>query len=657
MNVIENPSLSHDRSGPIGSLAARLKSVDKVWALTILSLIALSASAFVYQLASGQISDFYGSIAMSMSKNLNNFWFGASDPGGTITLDKIPGSYWIPAIFVKLFGFSVLSVTLPNALASMGLVLVVAATGRRLGGRTAGLISGAIAATTPILAAVARSNQPESFFLLALAIASYFGVRAVQDSSFKHLMWSGVWIAIAFHMYMLVAWALWPALGVAYLFTRGGFRVGALKKVGHILAAGLTSLALSFVWIFSVMFTPASNRPYIGGSNTNSALEMVFGYNGLGRFSTLTSGTELSSAVRSFTPPFSGEPGLFRLLNGQLLPQIGWLVPSTLAAILVLIILKKFNATAIFVSLFFLVYAAMFSVVSGMHQFYTAALAIPMALFISLAMATAGKAKAVWGQILIVAMAAVISLYIAVNYLDYFVWSVGVQFALAIVAVILLVLGVRGRLKWVLPLALTGALTASPAIWALDTFNHPSSINPVAGAANSGFGGMGMGGGFPAGGFPAGGFPTNGLPGGGSFGGPAANGGPGLGSGLDSGALAYLQENRAGAKYLLAVFGTMTAAPMINATGENILPIGGFDGSDPAPSFAQFKALVAAGDIRFVMTGGGNMNRGLGSGSATSVGQSNTSQIQSWVLANCAIADYSGNSNSTLYRCSPTSVN
>ena len=101
----------------------------------------------------------------------------------------------------------------------------------------------------------------------------------------------------------------------------------------------------------------------------------------------------------------------------------------------------------------------------------------------------------------------------------------------------------------------------------------------------------------------------------------------------------------------------MTAAPMINATGENILPIGGFDGSDPAPSFAQFKALVAAGDIKFVMLGGNEAKGGPGSNSATSAGQTNSTQIQEWVSANCAIDDYSGNSSGNLYGCSATGVN
>ena len=617
-------------------MKSKLAKTDRVWVLAILGLMAFSLAAYVFELASGQISDFYGSIAMSMSKNISNFWFGASDPGGTITLDKIPGSYWVPAIFVKLFGFSIVSVTLPNALASVALVAVVAATGKRLAGRNAGLLAGAIAATTPILAAVARSNQPESFLLLALAIASYFGIRALQESSLKNLIWSGVWIAIAFHTYMLVAWAVWPALGVAYLFTRGGFAKELKIKIAHVLAAGTTSLVLSFVWIASVMLTPAANRPYIGGSNGNSALEMVFGYNGLGRFATLTSGTQLASSVRSFTPPFSGDPGWFRLLNNQLLPQVGWLVPATLVSIIVLAALRAQKPQAIFVSLFFLVYAAMFSVVSGMHQFYTAALAIPMALVISLAYGTANQAKALWAQILVIATAAFTALYIGVNFLDYFAWAAAVQFALAVVAVILLLVTLKAKRNVFITLSVVGALTFAPAAWALDTRNHPSSINPVAGADSSGFG---------AG--PAGGM---GAQQGGNFS-PPSGVAPGQnGSSTNSSMIAYLKQHREGAKYLLAVFGTMTAAPLINATGENILPIGGFDGSDPAPSLEQFKKLVETKQLRFVLVGGSGRGSGSG-GQSGQAGQSNTQAIQAWVEANCSIDANVSGATGELYHC------
>ena len=622
--------------------------LDRFWVFSLITLTAYSAFAYLFDLQNGQRSEFYGAIAESMSKSISNWWWGAADPGGTITLDKIPGSYWIPALFVKAFGFSTWSVNAPNAIASIILVFVVAATGRRLAGNVGGLIAGAVVATTPILAAVARANQPQSFFLLWIAVAAYFAVRATKESSFKHLMLAGAFIALAFHSYMLVAWAAWPALGLAWLLTQQPWA----RKIWQLLVAGFASLALSLVWILSVTLTPATARPYIGGSNTNSAFEMVFGYNGLGRFNSLS--TSPSTTIRGFTPPFSGSASAFRLVNSQLLPQIGWLVPAAIVAALVILLGRRVRAESWFVILFFAMYAVMFSVVSGMHQFYTSELGVGMGLLLAQAVGLAQTRGDRFGQVLIVASAALTTMFIAIQYSEYQLWAAIAGLVLSVVAVILIVVGLPKQHEWVTNVALALALTISPAVWAADVYKYPSSINPVAGPSNvmGTFGGGGMG--------------ANGGPGLGGFGGGGV--GPGaaniLGSNSGtSGLISYLTAHRQGAKYLVAVFGTMTAAPYITATGENIVPIGGFDGSDPSPTLEQIKKWVASGDLRFVMVGGGMGGFGAGApsgrsggmgamnGSGTSVGSSNTTAIQDWVTSKCKLSSYSGGS---LYECTPS---
>jgi len=626
--------------------------IDLFWTFSLLGLSLFSGFAYLQQLATSQRSEFYSAIALSMSKSLNNWWWGASDPGGTITLDKIPGSYWMPALFVKLFGFSTWSVSAPSAIACMVAVIVIAAAGRRLAGPTGGLIAGAVAATTPVLAAVARANQPEGFFLLWIAVAAYFGVRATQDASFKHLMLSGVAISLAFHSYMLVAWAAWPALGLAWLTVA----LPIWRKIWQLLAAGLTSLALSFVWIISVALTPASQRPFIGGSDTNSAFEMVFGYNGLGRFSELTSGTSASS-IRGFTPPFSGTPGVLRLVNAQLLPQIGWLIPASLVAVIGIIVLRKVSPASWFVIGFFAMYAILFSVVAGMHQFYTAELGLGAGLVLAQAFGLAKQRANRVLPIVIVAFAALTALFIAIQYSSYMAWAPVVQVAFALAAVILLVLNIDKARAVAVPILVIGALAFSPAVWAFDVYNYSSSINPVAGPTSGmgGFGGMGMGG-------PGGAGPGIAGPNSSGFGGEPPGGGQGFagaspfGNQTDSALIKYLETNRGGSRYLVAMFGTMTAAPYITATGENILPIGGFDGEDPSPTLAQIKAMVAAGELKYFAVSTNTFGGGAPGASGTStttVGQSNGAHIRAWVLANCSLSDYSGGG---LYQCKASSA-
>ena len=155
------------------------------WRFSLMGLSLGAALIYLLDLAKGQRSEYYAAIATAMSKNFSNLFFGTLDPGGSVTLDKIPGSYWIPAIFVKIFGFSTWAVNAPNAFATVGTVIVVAITINNLYGKTAGLIAGAIFATTPIVAAVARSNQPQSYFLLTLSLSAWAAVKALQNHSIK----------------------------------------------------------------------------------------------------------------------------------------------------------------------------------------------------------------------------------------------------------------------------------------------------------------------------------------------------------------------------------------------------------------------------------------------------------------------------------------
>ena len=118
------------------SLRSRYRS-DRNWLISLTILALSSATLTFWKLAEVSRSEYYAAIAKSMSLSWSNFLFGAIDPAGNVTLDKIPGSYWVPALFARIFGFSTWSITAPNALAAVGTVVVVAVTVRNLYGRTA----------------------------------------------------------------------------------------------------------------------------------------------------------------------------------------------------------------------------------------------------------------------------------------------------------------------------------------------------------------------------------------------------------------------------------------------------------------------------------------------------------------------------------------
>ncbi|GLY90076.1 glycosyltransferase family 39 protein [Actinoallomurus iriomotensis] len=149
-------------------------------------------------------------------------------------------------------------------------------------------------------------------------------------------------------------------------------------------------------------------------------------------------------------------------------------------------------------------------------------------------------------------------------------------------------------------------------------------------------------GGFPGGGggFPGrgGGSPGGGFPGGGGPGGEAS-----------TQLISYLQKNRGGATWLLAVSSAMSASSIIIKTGEPVMAMGGFTGSDPAMTVSKLQQYVKSGKLRFVMVGGGGPPGG-------------SSDVTSWVTKNCQAvkaSEYGGTSTSSsqqqnsqgLYRC------
>jgi len=660
---------------------------SRAWTGGLIAVGALALFLTGWQVWAGAPSEYYASIALSMSRSWSNFFFGAVDPAGTVTLDKIPGSFWIPALFVRVFGYSAWTVILPNALAATAAAVITAVAGRRLAGVRAGLLAGAIVAVTPILVAVSRSNQPESFFVLGLALTAWASVRAVQARSVGWLVVAGAFVGLSFQFYMLEAWAVWPALAAAYLCTRQSWA----RRILHLAVAGAVSLAASLWWVAIVSLIPSGSRPYIGSTIGDNPWEMVFGYNGLGRFTA----TSDSSTYESFTPPFSGDPGILRLFNAQLAGQIAWLIPAAILGIVMLWLLRFPRPLTVLLTVWTVTFAAMFSTVAGMHQFYTAALAVPLALVVAVALAAAHRAGKVWPRVAIVGVAGLTAVVIGFSYGGYSIPVSLVQAAAAAAAIVLLLS--RHRARVVTTVVTVIGLLLTPAVWSAVTIAHPSSINPVAGGVSEmsagGFGGAGRGPGgqgagarFDGGSMPGGaqGGGQNGPQGAGSRNGSGAGGAqtvPGTGRsgatqgfggqagmsrGADTELVAWLQSHDTGSTYVAAAFGAQQAASLILATdGASILPIGGFNGSDDVPTLDRFISLVQSGQLRYVIGGedrgagagatgfgapggtGGGGTGGSGSGRATTTDTA-SAQIRQWVEQNCAI---DSSAPGTVYDC------
>ncbi len=215
-----------------------------------------------------------------MLKSSSNFFFGAFDPAGFVTVDKPPVALWIQAISAKLFGYRGISLLLPEAVMGVASVLLTYHLVRRVVGAGAGLVAGLMLAITPICVAVDRDNLPDSALVFVLLLAAWALSRASETGRPGLLLLATALVGVGFNIKMLAAFVVLPTFYLCYLVAAP---FGWRTKLGHLAVATLILAAVSLSWSIAVELTPKDRRPYIGGSRNNSALDLALGYNGIGR--------------------------------------------------------------------------------------------------------------------------------------------------------------------------------------------------------------------------------------------------------------------------------------------------------------------------------------------------------------------------------------
>ncbi len=144
----------------------------------------------------------------------------------------------------------------------------------------AGLLAGAVMALTPVAVLMFRFNNPDALLVLLMTAAAYAVLRSIQDARLRWLLFAGVLLGFGFLTKQLQVLLVVPGFAVAYLLAAPA---GLGKRLVHLLGAGAAMAVAAGWWLAAVELIPAANRPYIGGSQNNSILELTLGYNGLGR--------------------------------------------------------------------------------------------------------------------------------------------------------------------------------------------------------------------------------------------------------------------------------------------------------------------------------------------------------------------------------------
>jgi 4-amino-4-deoxy-L-arabinose transferase-like glycosyltransferase len=251
--------------------------------LTWLALALITAGAAVLRLIHiGQVppDPFYDAAVKSMTLSWHNFFFGAFEPGGSVSIDKPPVDLWLQVAAVKLVGFSNTSLKLPEALAGTAAVPLLFGAVRRMWSTPAGLAAAVAQAVLPIEVLTSRSDTMDGVMMALIVLALLLIVRASESGSSAWLLAGAAALGIAFDVKLLESLVALPGLAVlAYLGLPGRRR----RRLLQLLAAGAVYVAVALAWLGATLLVPAHDRPYAIGSTNGSAWNAAFVFNGTDR--------------------------------------------------------------------------------------------------------------------------------------------------------------------------------------------------------------------------------------------------------------------------------------------------------------------------------------------------------------------------------------
>lgn len=548
--------------------------------LTVAGLAALTAALYLWALgAGGEANGYYAAAVRSGSLSWKAFFFGSLDPGSFITVDKPPLALWVQVLAVRAFGFSTWAFLVPQALAGVGSVLILHHLVRRWMGDIAGLLAALALAVTPVAVLMFRYNNPDALLTFLCLAAAWALWSAVETGRTRGLVLAGVLLGLAFNTKLVQAWLVVPAFALAYAAAGPPPRLGRrLAQLGAGLAALLAS---SFWWIAAVTVWPASARPYIGGTTDNSVLDLLFGYNGIGRVAGGAGNPTAGLPGGASGGRYGGSPGPLRLFDGVIGGQVSWLLPLAVAGLAAGLWLTRGAPRPDRTRAGWLLWggwtatcAAVFSQARGIfHPYYTVQLAPGIAALAgagAVALWRLGRARprSRWALPATVALTAAWGVALLARTPGYQPALLVLVPPAALAAALGLALGGAPRWRPAAALA-TAALLAGPVAYAVTTVDtHVTGSTPMAG--------------------PAG--PRSSRPE------PTAHQLAPL--------IRFLETHRGRAPYLLATFGSQASDPVITYTGQPVMTIGGFKGLDPVPTLPGLRRMAEDGTVRYVLLGG-----------------------------------------------------
>jgi len=540
--------------------------------LALGTVLVISAFFNLFALAKQDFFEYYyGAAIKSMLMNWHNFFFVSFDLRGFESLDKPPLGFWIQTLSAKLFGFSTFSVLLPEALAGVLAVALVFHLVRRVFGPVAGLIAALVLALSPISVVTSRNNIIDSLLTLAVLLAAWSVIKAVETGRLRWLCLCAVLVGLAFNIKFLQAYMVIPAFGLVYLL---GSSLRWRTKLVYLAVALGVLLVVSLCWITIVNLTPAAQRPFVGSSPTNSELDLAFGYNGAFRLNA-------DSTVVNGQAWEIGLPGIARFFEQPIAGQSSWLLPLALLGMLALgwqrgwrLPLNRRQQALVLWGTWLLTLLVFFSEAHFFHLYYLSMLAPAIAALVGAGVVTLWRdyVRRGWRGWLLPYALLIAGAFQAYFLAPFSQWSI-----ILIVCILVLCAIVELALvlmRWRFPPDLQRVAVGITALGLLSLLLAPTvwSAIPLSREGRT----------FPMAGPPP----------------PQALVPPNL---ADPVLIAYLLVHQGKAQYLLATMNTEAASPFIIDTGQAVMALGGYNGS---PSFLTPNQLVQqidSGAVRFFL--------------------------------------------------------
>lgn len=579
---------------------------------TLPALLALTGVLYLFgALHNGMANSYYAAAVQAASQDWTAWLFGSLDAANYVSVDKPPLATMVMGLSARLFGF----------------------------------------------------NNPDAILTLMLTASGYAFLRSLEGK--LPLLWlglAGLFTGLAFNTKMLQGLMVLPAMVVVYLVFA---KPPIVMRLLHLMFAGVITMMSTLWWSVLVLLTPAGSRQWVGSTNDNNIWSLIFGYNGFGRLlggrggdgglggappsggmgatttlqtagnttQTMADGAGMMPGGMGGGPGgghgpggtgFGGQTGIFRIFNNDFGPNIAWLLVLALAGGgLMLWILRKTprtnrgRAAVIFWMLWLLIHIVIFSMTSGViHPYYVVVMAPAVAALVGISLpflwgAYVRRKPYAWLLPVLVGATAIIAVII-LGYAGTMTWLMWIVGLFGLAGTIGLLVNLYAPHRWLQNSAIVAALAActlAPTVYTLATVNvaHTGSI-PTAGPSST-----------------------------------AMRGSNNETSQADSQLVQYLLQHQNGATWLVAVASANESAAIQLTSGQPVMAVGGFNGSDTPLTLEQFKQLVKDGKVNYyAVSSHGRGGGGPGGGN---------NEITAWVKQTGTVVNYGG-SDVTLYELS-----